>query len=39
MKASMLSCSFNSAARCSSPSASESGTPRSTRRTSSSSAR
>jgi hypothetical protein len=39
LKASLLSCSFNSGTRCSSPSASESGTPRSTRRTASSSAR
>lgn len=31
-KTSLLSCSFNSGTRCSSPSASESGTPRSTRR-------
>jgi hypothetical protein len=37
MKASLLSCSFNSGTRCSSPSASESGTPRSSRRTPSSS--
>jgi hypothetical protein len=36
IKVSLLSCSFNSGTRCSSPSASESGTPRSTRRTSSS---
>jgi hypothetical protein len=39
LKASLLSCSFNSGTRCSSPSASESGTPRSSRRTASSAAR
>ena len=36
-KASLLSCSFNSATRCSSPSPSESGTPRSSRRVAASS--
>jgi hypothetical protein len=39
LKASLLSCSFNTGTRCSSPSASESGTPRSTRRMASSSTR